>query len=45
MIAYDDNATVNKVCELVTQSKRAKTESDLILLLDEVGLTEILKDR
>ena len=45
MISYDDNATANKICELVNPNKRAKIELDLILLLDEVGLTEILKDR
>ncbi len=44
MIAYDDKATNNKHAKLATLIKRAKIELNLIPLLDEVGLTEILKD-
>ena len=44
MIAYDDKATINHVCELVNPNKRAKTKRNSILLVDEVGLSEILKD-
>ena len=45
MITYDDNATVNKVCELVNPNKRARIKRSLILLVAEVGLRKILKDR
>jgi len=44
MITYDDKATNNKQAKLATLIKRAKVKRYLILLVDEVGLTEILKD-
>ena len=44
MISYDDNATVNKICELENPNKRARIKRTLFLLVDEVGLSEILKD-
>ena len=44
MIAYDDNATVNKQARLATLNKRAQVKRYWILLVAEVGLTEILKD-
>ncbi len=45
MISYDDNATVNQICELVDPNKRARIKRNLFLLVAEVGLREILKDR
>ena len=45
MISYDDNATVNKQARLATLNKRAQVKRYLILLVAEVGLTEILKDQ
>ena len=44
MITYDDKAINNIQAKLATLIKRAKVKRHLILLVDEVGLTEILKD-
>ena len=45
MRAYDDNASNNEQAKLATQNKRARIKRNLFLLVDEVGLSEIIKDR